>query len=75
MTYADPPYAYERYEDLLMAIDRDLGLNAGAVVAIEHRRRTDPFAAAGDRAPTPLTRLKPWRRAEYGEVWITFFNA
>jgi 16S rRNA (guanine966-N2)-methyltransferase len=64
--YADPPYHYEHYEALLTAIDADLGLAPDAVVAIEHRRRTNPF-------PTSPTRLRAWRRAEYGEVWISFF--
>ncbi len=64
--YADPPYDYDRYDDLLMSIDAELTLAANAVVAIEHRRRTQPFTA------TP-NRLQCSRRAEYGEVWITFF--
>ena len=66
--YADPPYAYERYDDLLTAIDTELRLPAGAVVAVEHRRNTHPFTA-------PPERLRQSRRAEYGEVWITFFIA
>lgn len=66
--YADPPYAYERYDELLMAIDTTLQLAPDAIVAIEHRRRTEPFTS------TP-TRLRHTRRAEYGEVWISFFIA
>ena len=66
VVYADPPYAYERYDDLLMTIDTQLTLAPAAIVAIEHRRRTDPFQ-------TPTTQLKFDRRAEYGEVWISFF--
>jgi 16S rRNA (guanine966-N2)-methyltransferase len=64
--YADPPYDYDRYDDLLMSIDAEVTLADEAVVAIEHRRRTQPFTA------TP-NRLQFSRRAEYGEVWITFF--
>lgn len=64
--YADPPYAYERYDDLLMSIDKDLTLAPAAMVAIEHRRRSEPFTAT-------LSQLKFDRRAEYGEVWISFF--
>lgn len=64
--YADPPYAYESYDALLTAIDTELTLASEAVVAIEHRRNTNPF-------PTPPTRLRPLRRAEYSEVWISFF--
>jgi 16S rRNA (guanine966-N2)-methyltransferase len=67
VTYADPPYSYARYDDLLMAIDNSAAFAAGGLVAIEHRRRTAPFEA-------PLTRLQFLRRAEYGEVWITFFE-
>jgi len=66
--YADPPYAYEHYDDLLTAIDSTLPLAHGAVVAVEHRRRTHPITAN-------LTRLQHARRAEYGEVWISFFIA
>jgi 16S rRNA (guanine966-N2)-methyltransferase len=70
LVYADPPYDYERYEDLLSAIDRELPLAGGAVVAIEHRRHTTPFPTT-----TKPTRLRHTRLAEYGEVWITFFIA
>lgn len=72
VTYADPPYAYPHHLDLLMAIDRELVIPAGGIVAIEHRRRTEPFSAL---EPSALTRLTPWRRAEYGEVWIDLFTA
>jgi len=65
--YADPPYAYDRYDELLMSVDTNLALATEAVLAIEHRRRTEPFTA------TP-TRLRFLRRAEYGEVWISFFT-
>lgn len=65
--YADPPYDYERYDDLLVAIENNVHLNAGAIVAIEHRRRTQPFTV-------PLTHLRFDRRAEYGEVWISLFT-
>jgi len=68
--YADPPYAYERYDDLLMSIDADLTLADDAVVAIEHRRKSEPFRRA--ESP-PFQRLRFSRRAEYGEVWISFF--
>jgi 16S rRNA (guanine966-N2)-methyltransferase len=67
VVYADPPYDYPAYHDLLAAMNRHLSLGPEPVVAIEHRRRTDPFAGA-------TMRLRPVRRAEYGEVWITFFG-
>ena len=66
LVYADPPYDYDRYDDLLLALDRG-PLASESIVAIEHRRKTDPFTAA-------TRRLDGWRRAEYGEVWITFFR-
>ena len=66
LVYADPPYAYESYDDLLTAVDAELTLADDAVVAIEHRRKTSPFQA-------DLKRLRASRRAEYGEVWISFF--
>ncbi|MDQ3281196.1 MAG: 16S rRNA (guanine(966)-N(2))-methyltransferase RsmD [Acidobacteriota bacterium] len=66
--YADPPYAFAQYDELLMTLDQHPGLASEALVAIEHRRRTEPFT-------TTLTRLQPERRAEYGEVWISFFIA
>jgi 16S rRNA (guanine966-N2)-methyltransferase len=65
--YADPPYDYERYDDVLTAIDARTALAPDAVVAIEHRRKTQPFAAS-------LTRLRFERRVEYGEVWISLFT-
>ena len=68
VVYADPPYAYESYDELLTAIDSEVSLAPEAVVAIEHRRNTHPF-------PTPPQRLRPLRRAEYSEVWISFFIA
>lgn len=67
IVYADPPYDYEHYDDLLAAIDRDLPLAPGAIVAIEHRRKSNPFHS-------DMQRLEVARRAEYGEVWITFFR-
>jgi len=67
VVYADPPYAYHRYDDLLMSID-GISLAEDALVAVEHRRRSEPFTV------TPR-HLKFSRRAEYGEVWISFFNS
>ena len=68
LVYADPPYDYGHYDELLTLIDTQLPLAPDAVVAIEHRRNTHPF-------PTPPTRLRAWRRNEYSEVWISFFIA
>jgi 16S rRNA (guanine966-N2)-methyltransferase len=66
--YADPPYVYASYDQLLTSIDTEVSLAPEAVVAIEHRRNTNPF----ETAPT---RLRPLRQAEYSEVWISFFIA
>ncbi len=63
IAYVDPPYDYDRYDELLAALDK---ARIGQV-AIEHRRRTDPFTIKTNR-------LNFHRRAEYGEVWITFFS-
>ncbi|HEX7706381.1 MAG TPA: 16S rRNA (guanine(966)-N(2))-methyltransferase RsmD [Thermoanaerobaculia bacterium] len=64
--YADPPYDWPHYDELLTAIDSGAALADDAVVAIEHRRRTEPFT-------TTPSRLRLQRRAEYGEIWISFF--
>jgi 16S rRNA (guanine966-N2)-methyltransferase len=65
VVFADPPYDYQNYDDLLQALDR-LKLAPEPIVAVEHRRLTNPFTAETER-------LRLQRRAEYGEVWITFF--
>ena len=67
LVYADPPYDFPHYDALLGAIET-LPLAPGGIVAVEHRRRTSPFTVQP-------ARLTEWRRAEYGEVWITFFTA
>lgn len=68
VVYADPPYDFPRYAELLGALDSQLPLAAEALIAIEHRSGTDPFnrVTAG--------RLKLERSAVYGEVSITFFE-
>jgi 16S rRNA (guanine966-N2)-methyltransferase len=67
LVYADPPYDYAGYDALLAAIDAQLGLAEGAIVAIEHRRRHEPFTIE-------TKRLRGLRRAEYGDVWITMYE-
>ena len=62
LAYADPPYDYAQYDELLQAID-----GHAAFVGIEHRRRHEPFTIE----PAKLRRV---RRVEYGEVWITLFE-
>jgi 16S rRNA (guanine966-N2)-methyltransferase len=68
LIYADPPYDWPRYDDLLAALDTDAPLAADALVAIEHRRNSEPFTHQPKR-------LRFLRRAEYGEVWMSFFEA
>jgi 16S rRNA (guanine966-N2)-methyltransferase len=67
IVYADPPYSFGRYDDLLAAIDDEVPVGEQGIVAIEHQRRTEPFTIE-------TKRLKSIRRAEYGEVWITLFE-
>jgi 16S rRNA G966 N2-methylase RsmD len=64
VVFADPPYEFGRYDDLLAAIDR-LRLTHDAIIAIEHRRKTD--------LASETKHLRFLRRAEYGEVWISMY--
>jgi 16S rRNA (guanine966-N2)-methyltransferase len=66
LVYADPPYDYDQYGDLVHAVG-ELPLEPDALVAIEHRRGSKPF-------DTIAGKLKVTRRVEYGEVWITFLQ-
>ncbi|MGZ8867260.1 MAG: 16S rRNA (guanine(966)-N(2))-methyltransferase RsmD [Thermoanaerobaculia bacterium] len=65
LVYADPPYEFGRYDDLLAGLD-GMKLAPAVVIAVEHRRHTSPFTVE-------LEHLVFWRRTEYGEVWMTFF--
>ncbi|HYM62668.1 MAG TPA: 16S rRNA (guanine(966)-N(2))-methyltransferase RsmD [Thermoanaerobaculia bacterium] len=67
LVYADPPYEYERYDELLLAIDNRVPLAGNALAVIEHKRRSEPFR----KKPGGLQFV---RRAEYGEVWMSFFE-
>ena len=66
IVYADPPYDFARYDDLLAVID-NFPLAPGALVAIEHRRKTE--------LASETKHLRFVRRAEYGEVWISMYAA
>ncbi|HEV7919429.1 MAG TPA: 16S rRNA (guanine(966)-N(2))-methyltransferase RsmD [Thermoanaerobaculia bacterium] len=68
LVYADPPYDWPQYDDLLAALDTHAPLAAHALVAVEHRRNSEPFAYQPRK-------LRFARRAEYGEVWMSFFEA
>jgi 16S rRNA (guanine966-N2)-methyltransferase len=69
LVYADPPYGYERYDDLLLTIDERLKLRNGSLVTLERRR------LRGGQALLPVLRnLRETRQADYGEVSLTFFT-
>ncbi|MEK6374070.1 MAG: RsmD family RNA methyltransferase [Acidobacteriota bacterium] len=79
LVYADPPYDFGRYDELIAAIGK-IGLSDDALVAIEHRRLAvgrgpladaDGSSANGQR-PT-ANELRAVRHVEYGEVALTFF--
>jgi 16S rRNA G966 N2-methylase RsmD len=60
VVYADPPYDFGRYDDLLASLDA-----LPALIAIEHRRKTN--------LASETKHLRFLRRAEYGEVWISMY--
>lgn len=64
IVYADPPYDFAQYDALLDVIDR-LPLDKDALIAIEHRRKTN--------LASETNHLRFLRRAEYGEVWISMY--
>ena len=68
LVYADPPYDYQSYRQLVEAIDEHLPLSGDAVVAIEHLSEASPLEGAS------LKRLQ-WRRtARYGNVSIALYD-
>lgn len=69
VVYADPPYDYAGYDDLLIAIDRQLPLTPGAVVLIEHRKKRDPFEV---RDPERLVHRDS---RSWGQVSVELFDA
>ena len=66
VVYADPPYDFAQYDALLDKIDQ-MPLSQDALIAIEHRRKTD--------LASETKHLRFVRRAEYGEVWISMYAA
>lgn len=64
VVYADPPYDFAKYDALLDTIDQ-LPLSPDAVIAVEHRKKTD--------LASETKHLRFVRRAEYGEVWISMY--
>ena len=69
LVYADPPYAFEHYEDLIAQVDATVPLAPGAVVAFEHQAKKDPPGAT-----LALRRLERRRVAQYGNVAISIFD-
>lgn len=68
VVYADPPYDYPHYSELLQSIDRDLPLEPDAVIGIEHRRKENRMEGR------ELSRIKVRKTSTYGEVAITTFE-
>ena len=67
LVYADPPYEFGRYDELMEAIGPVVGPHT--LVAVECRTGFSPSGRAEAR-PT----LVPVRTVEYGQVSITFFT-
>jgi 16S rRNA (guanine966-N2)-methyltransferase len=65
LVFADPPYRFDAFEPLLLALPPLLA--AGAEVAIEHSARRDLPPAAGPIVRTDLRR--------YGESALAFYRA
>lgn len=65
LVFADPPYAFDRFEELLAAIEPCVA--AAARVAIEHRRE--------GRLPDRLGRLVLDEGRSYGETALTLYRA
>lgn len=66
VVYADPPYTYTHYRELLRAIDR-LPFAPRAVVALEHQSRSEPRAE-------DLAQLALRKTARYGNVSISIYD-
>lgn len=64
LVFADPPYAFERYEELIAAVSARAGPDTE--LALEHSVRR-----------TPAEHVAPWRcreRRRYGESSISFYR-
>jgi 16S rRNA (guanine966-N2)-methyltransferase len=68
LVYADPPYDMKLDAATLIAIDANVPLAPGAIVAIEHR------SGPAGLETVPLSRLRFTRDARYGNVAIAFFG-
>lgn len=65
LVFADPPYSFEEFEPLLLALPPLLA--AGGEVAVEHSARRTLPASAGPLAQTDLRR--------YGESAVAFYRS
>ena len=66
LVFADPPYAFAQAEALLRGLDTHHLAAPGACVIYESARKTPP--------PDILGRWTLFRRAEYGEVALSFYS-
>lgn len=67
LVYADPPYGFARYDELLQLLDESAPLAAGAVVAIEH-------GSGSKELVTERKRLRFRKEVSYGSVAISLFD-
>ena len=66
LIYADPPYGYTDFCELLSAMAGSNAVSPGAVIVIEHHED----AALGDNY-SPLSR---YRTAKYGTTALSFYR-
>jgi len=68
LVYADPPYDFSRYPQLVESIERSAVLAANSVLAIEHRTGRESVFGI------PPGSLTHWKTVHYGEVSISLFQ-
>ncbi|HVT45502.1 MAG TPA: RsmD family RNA methyltransferase [Thermoanaerobaculia bacterium] len=68
VVFADPPYRYSRYGELLRLLDGQAPLQDEALVGIEHESGSVPFLIG------ETTRLEFRKTVSYGNVAITIFD-
>lgn len=68
VVYADPPYDFGSYPNLLRALDQTSLVSPGSIVAVEHRRKTSLDAG------TELARLVHREGRSWGQVTVEFFD-
>ena len=65
LVFADPPYAFTRFPDLLASLESVV--SAGGRLAVEHASKIDLPEAAG--------RLEPSDRRSYGDSTLSFYRS